>query len=139
MVEEYEFITDDKSLREKREKDGLGQGDRAIFQSMQTGDGLIEIKSVEQFKALAQAASDRFDGLREIVKVMTHDQALFIRMLRVDKGYTWRAVAEACYVQNWEGYDREQWAPPSNQLMGMALCEKAAEFFGEDYEQPPWN
>lgn len=67
---------------------------------MQTGDGLIEIKSVEQFKALAQAASDRFEGLGEIVKVMTHDQALFIRMLRVDKGYTWRAVAEACYEQN---------------------------------------
>ncbi len=106
---------------------------------MQTGDGLIEIKSVEQFKALAQAASDRFEGLGEIVKVMTHDQALFIRMLRVDKGYTWRAVAEACYEQNWEGYDREQWTPPSNQLMGMALCEKAAEFFGEHYKQPPWN
>jgi hypothetical protein len=44
MEEEYKFITGDKPLREKREKDGLGEGDRVIFRSMQTGEGLIAIQ-----------------------------------------------------------------------------------------------
>ncbi|MBU0846725.1 hypothetical protein KKH23_06000 [Patescibacteria group bacterium] len=65
---------------------------------------------------------------------MTLGQAKAVRVLRVDKGYSWRAVAEACYELGWG-----KWSPPSNQIMGMALCERAAQLLGEDYEKEPWN
>lgn len=65
---------------------------------------------------------------------MTRERAQYVRDLRVVRGYTWRAVAEAC-CREWQG----PWDPPSNQLMGMALCESAATMRGERYREPPWN
>jgi len=67
---------------------------------------------------------------------MTKEEAEFIRDLRVNKGYTWRAIAAECYERGMFGAD---WDPPSNQIIGIVLCEVAAEKFGEDYLKEPWN
>jgi hypothetical protein len=138
MEEEKEkivFVTEDTSLHRKAKID---RTDLEIIQSAATGEGLIPIDSMEQLMELAKALSDTFDYFREHVgSRMTKEQAEFIRKLRVEKDYSWRAVARACWWQKWEGY--EEWQPASSQPMGMALCEKAAEFFGEHYRAKPWN
>ena len=63
---------------------------------------------------------------------MTREEADFVRDLRNTKGATWRAVASTC-AQEWA----IDWG--GSQLIGMDICERAAEIFGEDYRQPPWN
>lgn len=109
--------------------------DKEIVESAKTGEGLIEIKSAEQFKELARAAQVTHDGfMKKVVDLLDDVTAAYVRHLRVDEGYSWRAVAQACYLE-WDG----DWYPSSNQLMGMALCEKAAEFFDEHYMEEPWN
>jgi len=133
--EEIVFITEDKGIRKTGEVDPT---DMEIIKSAKTGEGIIQIKSKEQLMALAKAASDTFDYFREQARKMTKEQAEFIRRLRVDEGYSWRAVARRCYG-NHRFRDWPKWGPPSNQIMGMALCERAAEFFGEDYRKEPWN
>ncbi|MBW2649234.1 MAG: hypothetical protein JRC53_05390 [Deltaproteobacteria bacterium] len=69
-----------------------------------------------------------------MVEPMTKEQAEVVRKLRVEEGYSWRAIAHACYDLGWG-----HWSPPSNQIVGMAICERAAQFFGEDYKKEPWN
>lgn len=66
--------------------------------------------------------------------ISTPERVRFIRRLRVDEDYTWRAVAEACHAA-WRG----DWEPPANQLMGMALCQVAAEALRENFLEDPWN
>lgn len=106
--EEVVFVTEDKGLRKTGKVD---QTDVEILKSVKTGEGLITIKSKEQLIAMAKAASDTFDYFREQVRnKMTKEQAEFVRRLRVDKGYSWRAVARQCYNQNWKGWER--WDPP---------------------------
>jgi hypothetical protein len=112
----------------------ISDADRAILHSVQTGEGLIPISSVEELEALAEMARATMDVFQRRVADMTLAQAQFVRRLRVEEGYTWRAVAHACYVE-WSG----DWEPPSNQLAGMAICERAAYFWEEDYMEPPWN
>ena len=137
-LERYGFVTEDKAIRDARKRTRLGEGDRKILESIETGADLIEVTSTEQLMALAKALAATFDYYQGICREkMTHDQAVFIRGLRVDDGYSWRTVAEACYEQDWE--DWEKWDPPSSQPMGMALSERAAEFFNENYREPPWN
>jgi hypothetical protein len=63
----------------------------------------------------------------------------FIRDLRVTQDYTWRAVAKACYDRDSIREAMGPWEPPSNQLMGMELCDIAAQFFGEHGGEEPWN
>ena len=129
------FVTNDSSIHQGGK---LDEADLEILKSASTGEGLIEIKNTEQFMALGKALSDTFNYyLEEAKKCMTKEQAEFVRMLRVDKGYSWRAVAHACYDQNWDNW--EPWGPPSSQPMGMALCQIAAEFFNENYRKEPWN
>lgn len=76
-----------------------------------------------------------------VASIMTKEQASQIRSLRVNGHYTWRAVASAAFwmatTDAWLGWSL--WRPPSNQIMGMALCERAAGFFNENYREPPWN
>lgn len=112
----------------------ISTGDRDIVHSAVTGEGLVPITSAEQFMAIARMAEETktvFDGK---VENLSAEQCAYVRRLRVDEGYSWRAVAEACYLE-WQG----DWLPPSNQLMGMALCEKAAKHFGEEYMDSVWN
>lgn len=130
------FVTDDREIHRKGKLDPT---DAEILESAKTGEGLITIKSVEELKELAKAASEKFDAYSLFVREhMTKEQAEFVRKLRVDEGYSWRAVARRCYGNHrFRGWLR--WDPPSNQIMGMSLCERAAEMHGEDYQKPPWN
>jgi hypothetical protein len=130
------FVTDDSSVHKKGK---LDQTDEAILKEVQSGGGVV-IQSVEQFKALAEGLTAAFDGCTELChRYMTKEQAEYIRKLRVDEGYSWRAVARACHDLKWWPPDGYWDRVPSAQPMGMALCEVAADFFGEDYMCEPWN
>jgi hypothetical protein len=64
-----------------------------------------------------------------------------VRGLRIHAGFTWRAVAAYCYAELAErGYTADcLWYPPANQDAGRKLCDKAAEFLGEDPDGEGWN
>ena len=64
---------------------------------------------------------------------MTQDLANHIRDLRCVQGCTWRRVAELIY-EHIDG----NWNPPSNQIVGMDLCEMAMMFLNEEVEDG-WN
>ena len=66
-----------------------------------------------------------------LVPIVDKERAAFIRQLRVEEDYSYRAVAEAC-TSSWglEGND--------NQIVGMNLCAIAAEYFDEDWDKEPW-
>lgn len=81
--------------------------------------------------ALADEANKTDAFFRQYIEVKREDANL-IRQLRVDKDYSWRAVARFC-SRVW----RAPWG--GNQLAGMVICEKAAKVLGEDFLQPPWN
>ena len=85
-----------------------------------------------QLKEAAKETSEHFE--RVCLNLVDKDKALFVRDLRCSKGHSWRAVAQSCY-DNWNG----DWYPSSNQLMGMAICERAAFLLGEDCWKEPWN
>jgi hypothetical protein len=117
----------------KKAKFKLDPVDKQVLESAKTGEGLVPITSVDQLKALAKRAGEVHDGfLEEAMGIMTRERAEFVRRLRVDEDYTWRAVARECS----EAWDTN-WG--SNQLAGMALCDIAAKVFGEDYMEEPWN
>jgi len=86
---------------------------------------------------LGRKADERMKEFTELTESMTLAQAAQVRILRVDHHMTWRSVARACYLEKWPNLCG--WEPLSNQLMGMALCEKASSFFRESYRDPPWN
>ena len=125
------FVTDDKALREGAT---ITKTDKEILESVRTGEGMITIESVEQLQDMAKQAAERFEEFKELCSSMELWQARIVRVLRVEKNCSWRAVAEVCYKLGWG-----KWSPPSNQIMGMALCWRAAQLLGEDYEKEPWN
>ena len=64
-------------------------------------------------------------------RLMTQERARQVRRLRQQLSYSWRAIASATYDE-WGMRDLpDAWAPPSNQIMGMAICEAAASLLGE--------
>jgi len=98
--------------------------------------------TMDELVDLARQGDERKKGYDEHVELMmTKSQALNIRVWRITKHYSWRSVARAAFgrvVSNeWKGW--RLWDPPSNQVMGMALCEQAAKLLGENYRDPPWN
>jgi hypothetical protein len=105
--------------------------DEAILRAAATGEGLIPL-TPELFDELSDALGATKAAADEGLAAMTAEQAVFVRSLRVEKDYTWRAVAATCALE-WGG----DWG--SNQLYGMAICERAAALLGEDYAVPPWN
>ena len=109
------------------------KGDRELLEAALTGKGAIPV-SGSDLRKLAKAATNTFGSFREYAATITDEQAAFVRHLRVDEGYSWRAVAEACH-QEFGG----TWQPPSNQIMGVALCEEAANREGADYTTGEWN
>ncbi len=125
------FVTEDKAIHQGAI---LSSADKEILESVKTGEGMITIASVEQFQDMAKQAAERFEEFKELCSHMERRQAKVVRMLRVDKGYSWRAIAETCYRFGWG-----KWSPPSNQIMGMALCKRAAQLLGENYEEAPWK
>jgi hypothetical protein len=129
------LVTDDAIIHKGGK---LDPSDETVLQDAKDRGGVI-IRSTEQLMELAKGLSDIFDQCVEFCRRhMTKDQAEQIRKLRL-QGYSWRAVARACHGLKWwpanDYWDRV----PSAQPMGMALCEVAAEFFGEDYMKRPWN
>lgn len=91
----------------------------------------------DEFQDIVQKAVDTSDGFQvDFAKKMTRERAARIRELRVDKMYSWRAVAEQCFEEWGEDGD---WYPSSNQLAGVALCKIAAAAFGEDCYDNAWN
>lgn len=124
------FVTDDKGLHQPKV---VSQTDVEIMKEVQSGGG-IPIRSLDELKELARAASERFEEFKELCSPMTLEQAKVVRKLRVEKGFSWRALAQACYDLGWG-----KWSPPSNQIMGMAICERAAQLLNENYMEPPWN
>ena len=64
----------------------------------------------------------------EVAKLMSPERAEFVRKLRIDEGYTFRAVAAAC---------AEEWGATwgSNQFIGEDLCRAAAEILGIPLEK----
>jgi hypothetical protein len=89
------------------------------------------------FTELGRMAAETHESfLAEAVQLITDTpaRAAEVRRLRVDDGCSWRAVAHECF-DSWQG----TWSPPSNQLMGMALCEVAARVHDEEYMREPWN
>lgn len=129
--QEHIFVTDDKAIHQGAI---LSSADKELLESTKTGEGMITIESVEQLQEMAKAAAERFEEFKELCSPMTLEQAKAVRKLRVERGFSWRAVAETCYKLGWG-----KWSPPSNQIMGMALTERAAQFFGENYMEAPWN
>lgn len=110
----------------------MADADIEVIASASTGEGVVKL-TPELWDELAKAAketSDYFDT--EAANTITPELAEFIRSLRVDQGYTWRAVARD--VSEKTGLDHG-----SNQLWGMACCERAARFFSEDMYDGQWN
>ena len=123
------LITEDVQLKSGSSK--MTDTDRAILTSVKSGEGLTEMTS-EKTEELAKQAQAVFGFFRTIFQHMPLTVARFVRGLRVEEYGTWRYVAEACS----EEYGGD-WG--SNQLAGMALCERAAQLHGEDFLKFPWN
>lgn len=107
--------------------------------SGKTITGLVRIDTFEQLMALADAAKrTRDEALRCLLDVMTPDRCQEVRDLRIDSDGevcgSWRYVAGECH-KRWQA----SWEPPTSQVWGMALCQIAAEFFGENSREAPWN
>lgn len=100
--------------------------------------GFTVIRSIGELEKLAEIANETKSSFDKICGHMTKEHADCVRKARVDLCLSWRSVAELCYESPLFA-NFERWAPPSNQLMGMSLCEKAAPYFGEDYMKAPWN
>lgn len=129
--EEVRLVSTDSAMRSQRKLDPV---DEQVFDAAQRGEGRV-ISSVEEFRELAQAAmatKQAFD--EEAADFVDESVARAVRGLRCDEGYSWRAVASEMHARLGGG-----WSPPSNQLMGMALCERAAALLGEDPGAAPWN
>lgn len=98
----------------------------------QEGKGL----SFDDIIKLAQRADERMDEFITLVNGMTMSMAVQVRVWRVNNRMTWRRVARSAWFEVW--FD-QGWSPPSNQIMGMALCQRAARYFQENYREEPWN
>jgi hypothetical protein len=84
-----------------------------------------------ELTVMADAANKTVKYFRQDIEVSPEEAGL-IRRLRVEKAYSWRAVARF-YSRVWH----TPWG--GNQIAGMVICEKAAKLLGEDFMKPPWN
>lgn len=166
MQEEVRFVTNDKWVRESG---WLDPTDRQILAEASahgaykvhviSGPEMVELMKKEEplkFNQFHQelekqlgitltpealvnielTVNERLGEFTDVVKPMTLGQAAQIRAWRCDSHMTWRSLARATWREKWFG---RNWGPPENQLMGMALSQKAAQLFGEDYMKAPWN
>jgi hypothetical protein len=164
---EITFVSDDKWLREKGGR--LDVTDRQIIgEAALSGRYRVKVMTLrEMLESLKKTEPEKFEELMDefeksharrmtledllelsrkgntrlseftgIVASMNLGQATQIRHWRVKGHLTWRSLARAAYREGW--FDH-QWEPPANQIMGMALAERAAIMFGENYREEPWN
>lgn len=80
---------------------------------------------------MAEAGNKTYKHFYHYIKV-NDAEAKLIRLLRVERDLSWRAIAR---------FGSHLWRAPwgGNQLAGMVICQKAAKLMGEDFMQPPWN
>ena len=107
----------------KAETAGTSQDTREL-------DRLLTL-SPRDLTILSNDANKTYEHFRQRITI-SEEAASLIRVLRVDKDYSWRAVARFCSTI-WRG----GWE--ANQLAGMVICEKAAKMCEEDFMEPPWN
>ena len=94
--------------------------------------GPVEVVTPDRLAELAEQAKEQIEFFREAFQGIIRPQALWVRHLRCELRYTYRAIATASADiadGDWQG----------NQLAGMAMCERAAEKLGEDSNEEPWN
>jgi hypothetical protein len=63
----------------------------------------------------------------ELAQFMSDDRALYVAELRIQRGYTWRSIAEDCGRAWGKGWS-------DRQDIGAALCGLASAQLGEDWE-----
>jgi len=164
------FITNDRWLLEKGNLDltdeeilkEAAQGGELIMMNITQALEAMKKEEPEKFSALqkdkekqagrtltmaemiklAEQADERFTTYHRYVELMmTKDQAIQVRVWRINEHFSWRAVARAAFgmvvSDRWQKW--KVWDPPSNQLMGMALCHRAAELHDQNYRKEPWN
>jgi hypothetical protein len=122
----------------------------------QAAGGLTPYEALEQAKAEENAAPEAVAEVSRLLTLSPQDltvlgdasnktselfsekinvdeaAAKMIRILRVKKEYSWRAIARHCS-------DFMNASFGGNQIAGMVICEKAAKALGEDFLEPPWN
>lgn len=64
-------------------------------------------------------------------EVMTTDQARLVREMRCVHGMTWGRIGEE-WARMFAGWD-------GGQILGRALCYRAAALLGQDPHDEPWN
>ena len=110
---------------------------RALYGRMLAGTATPEEQAMWAERKREQA---------EFLERMDLKQARFVRRLR--KTWTWRGVAEECYlawgnearrIVWWEDLPGSPWYSPSHQEIGRMICEAAARRLGENPHAPPWN
>lgn len=107
----------------------------SLKNTLEKQEGLIQL-TFDEMVELARKVNETISEFTFLVAPMDLRQASQIRHWRINNHMTWRALSAAAYQEGWFDHD---WSPPSNQLMGMALAEKAATLFGENYREEPWN
>lgn len=101
-----------------------------------TSSGYVAIDSLAQLQELAAAAAHAQRTYCLVFGMTLSDgQLAQVRELRLQRRRSWRQIAQRCH----ERWHLGLWDPPSNQIAGMALCQVAAEYFGEDPDGPPWK
>ena len=110
----------------------LSAVDRELARTAASAAGLRRLQPDEVEDLVGASAATWRHFRQAAAAAMTDERAAFVRRLRVDRKYTWRAVARAC-SRAW-GTD---WG--SNQIAGMAICEAAAARCFEHYRRSPWN
>lgn len=95
-----------------------------FHQEMNVKHGIV--LTLPKLYELAEKANETMEQYKRVANLLTVDGARIIKKWRVDEHFTWRSVAR-------------RFSGDSNQLLGMALCERAAVMCNEDYMKEPWN
>jgi len=127
-----------ESLEAMKEEDPEKFTEFQKQQESQVGGAL----TIAEIAELASGGDERKQIYDEYVALaLTERQATQIRVWRTRWYYSWRGIARAAFgrviSKEWGAW--RLWYPPTNQVMGMSLCDRAARYFGENYQKPPWN
>ena len=87
-----------------------------------------KVLTLPELYELASKANETMKQFETIANLLTVHGAHVIRYWRVDEHLTWRSIAR-----------RFTEKADSNQILGMALCQRAAQMYNENYLKDPWN
>jgi hypothetical protein len=168
MTDQIVFVTNDKwilqdggnlDITDREILEETGQGAEVVKMTPKQAFEAMRKQDPKQFSDLRKRVKGKRLTLDELVDIaisgdrvksffgmyvdvmLTESQARMIRDWRINERYTWRKVARASFAmastRQWAGWNL--WEPPSNQIMGLSLCEKAAELLNQHFLFPPWN